>query len=181
MGWSPTVEVFRFRMYHCTVAELMPMNPRKPFSERPEVQKAAVRLFAGGKPRTLVIKLLAPHMYPEEWAENEPYALRMTRRKLRAWEESEWFRDAVYNASMVQLDADIPQIMRGMSRRARRRVDAARLVLEVTGRHNPRGQEQQPAVVQINFGGNLPRPSNRPQSLGPGDVEGEVVAEEDAE
>jgi hypothetical protein len=105
------------------------------------------------------------------------------RKKLRLWEETQWFRDAVYDYTMGISDMEIPRILSGVRRRAKAgRVDAARLVLEVTGRHNPRGQESAPAVVQISFGGTIPRPSNRTngqeiedQPNGPGLPQGEVV------
>jgi hypothetical protein len=136
---------------------------RKSLSERSNVQQAAVRLLASGKPRQTVVKLLAKHVYPVDWDRDPKMATRLMSRRLRQWEDREWFRDAVYHTTMIHLDADLPTIMRGMSRRAKRRVDAARLVLEVTGRHNPRGEAAPPAVVQINFGGALPRPASRPQ------------------
>jgi hypothetical protein len=139
-----------------------------------------VRLFADGKSRPTVAKMLARHMFPEEWARDPAMATRAARKKIRNWEESQWFRDAVYDQSVMRLDADVPQILRGMSRRAKRRVDAARLVLEVTGRHNPKGEAGTPAVVQINFGGTLPRPNNRPQ-LEEEVVDAEVVDEDEGE
>jgi hypothetical protein len=62
----------------------------------------------------------------------------------------------IYAAAIQNLDMDLPAILEGMSKKARTRVDAARLVLEVTGRHNPRGEQQPPNItVQI---ANLPRP-----------------------
>jgi hypothetical protein len=140
---------------------------------------AAIRLFAAGNTRPTVAKALVRHMYPDIWQEDRSLALRLTRKKLRAWEETTWFRDAVYDRAIAHTDSQLPQILRGMTNRAKRRVDAARLVLEVTGRHNPRGQEVQPAVVQIQFGGSLPRPNTRPQIEDGTVVEGEVVEETD--
>ena len=125
------------------------------------MQLAAIRLFAAGKPRNVVAKALARHMYPDIHREDPSLALRKTRKRLRSWEETEWFRNAVYDGALMDLDMGLPEILQGMKRRARRRVDAARLVLEVTGRHNPRGQETQPTVVQINMGGAMPRPASR--------------------
>ena len=148
-------------------------------SGRSPVQMAAVRLYSAGKTRNTVAKMLAPHMYPKLWYEDEQMALRLTRRKVRGWEESQWFRDLVYDATVARVDAQVPAILNGMARRARRRVDAARLTLEVTGRHNPRGQEVQPAVVQIQFGGTLPRPSTRPQIEDGETVDAEIVDEEE--
>lgn len=102
------------------------------------------------------------------------------RKRLRAWEETQWFRDAVYDYAVQKLDMAVPKIFNGLANRARRgRVDASRLVLEVTGRHNPRGEAQTPAVIQISFGGALPRPDNRPQLDSADSVDGEVVAEDE--
>jgi hypothetical protein len=147
-------------------------------SERSPIQLAAVRLYSAGNPRKTVAKALAPHMYPDIWYEDPSLARRKCYKHLRSWEESQWFRDMVYDATIARVDAQVPQILNGMAKRARRRVDAARLTLEVTGRHNPRGQEVQPAVVQIQFGGNLPRPNTRPQIEDGETVDGEVVEEE---
>jgi hypothetical protein len=147
-------------------------------SPRSPIQMAAVRLYSAGKGRSVVAKALAPHMYPDIWYENPAKARSLAYKKVRAWEESQWFRDLVYDHTVARVDAQIPQILNGMAKRARRRVDAARLTLEVTGRHNPRGGEVQPAVVQVNFGGILPRPSTRPQIEDGEAVDGEVVEEE---
>jgi hypothetical protein len=123
------------------------------------VQYAAVRLYSEGKSRRTVIELLAARAYPTL---DRQQAERVLRKRLRAWEETQWFRDAVYDGAMRETDMDIPRIMAGVRQRARRgRVDAARLALEVTGRHNPRGEESTPAVVQITFGGAVPRPGTR--------------------
>jgi len=166
-------------MYDVSVAVPAKKPSGKSLSERPKLQQTAVRLYSDGKSRSIVARMMAPYAYPEEYEDDPNYALRLMRKKLRSWEESQWFRDLVYDYSVAKLDSDVPQILRGMSRRARKRVDAARLVLEVTGRHNPKGEAGAPAVVQINFGGALPRPSNRPQLEEP--IDGEITAEEDDE
>jgi hypothetical protein len=147
------------------------------------LQHVAVRLYAEGKTRSTVAQLLGPRLYRDM---DEEDAVKAMRKKLRSWEETQWFRDAVYDYAIVQTDMDIPRIMAGVRSRARRgRVDAARLALEVTGRHNPRGQENAPAVVQISFGGAVPRPDSRVevgeaqlygrQELPP--IDGEVIEE----
>ena len=75
---------------------------------------------------------------------------------MRAWKNQTKFRDVIYEAALQKLDLELPAVLEGMSKKARTRVDAARLVLEVTGRHNPRGDAQPPNItVQI---ANLPRP-----------------------
>jgi hypothetical protein len=149
---------------------------KQSLSKRPDVQLAAIRLLGAGKTRAAVADILAPHVYPQIFPQDPREAKRRVRKKIRMWEETQWFRDAVYDSALADLDADLPQILKGMGKRARRRVDAARLALEVTGRHNPRGEQAAPTAIQINFGGALPRPGNRPQIEA---VDGEVVAEED--
>lgn len=115
-----------------------------------QLQRTAVALYAQGKSRHTVAGLLREHLGPQP------------KKQLRQWEETQWFRDAVYDASIVHTDLQIPTILRSVVRRAKRgRVDAAKLALEVTGRHSTRDTDGTPAVVNINFGG-LPRPSNRP-------------------
>jgi hypothetical protein len=115
-----------------------------------QLQRTVVELYARGRSRKSVIELLGDHLGPRPG------------RKLRHWEETQWFRDAVYDASIVHTDLQIPTILRGVVRRAKRgRVDAAKLALEVTGRHSTRDTDATPAVVNINFGG-LPRPASRP-------------------
>lgn len=148
------------------------------------LQHLAVRLYADGKTRTAIAELLAPRVFPKK---DPDEAKRLMRKRLRSWEETQWFRDAVYDYSMMEVDMDIPRILKGVRARARRgRVDAARLALEVTGRHNPRGQEQQPSVVQITFGGAVPRPNSREveeeaQLYGPQEphtaIDGQVIEE----
>jgi hypothetical protein len=142
------------------------------------IQQAAIRLFADGKPRPVVAKLLAPHVYPAEYARDPAVAASAMRRKLRAWEETEWWRDLVYDTAIEKVDADLPQVLKGMRQRAKRRVDAARLMLEVSGRHNPRGEAAVPAVIQINLAGAVPRPENR-QLDGPDVIDAEAVEEDE--
>jgi hypothetical protein len=80
----------------------------------------------------------------------------LARSKLRRWERTDSFRDLVYEHAVARADMEIPGILKGMTKRARGRVDAARLVLEVTNRHNPKGEQQVPNItVQI---ANIPRP-----------------------
>jgi hypothetical protein len=123
------------------------------------LEYVAVRMYAAGKRRLKVAEVLGPRFFPEL----EPLEARKRMvKRLRRWEETQWFRDWVWNYSMVESEMEIPTILRGVRSRAKRgRVDAARLVLEVTGRHNPRGEQSAPAVVQITFGGSVPRPGHR--------------------
>lgn len=67
------------------------------------------------------------------------------------------FRDRVYEVAVIQLDMSTPSILAGIGRKAKRgRVDAARLALEITNRHNPKG-DQSPTQVAVIFQ-DIPRP-----------------------
>lgn len=162
-------------------------RPKKALSG---AEYVAVRLYASGKTRSQVAKVLGPRLYGDL---DKVEAEKAMRKRLRQWEETQWFRDSVYDYAINLTDLDVPRILNGVRQRARRgRVDAARLVLEVTGRHNPRGEAAAPAVVQVNFAGAVPRPESRtiddgqeaqlygPQALPPADLEiedAEVVEE----
>lgn len=81
------------------------------------------------------------------------------RKKLRRWllASDPAFRDLVYEWAVVKVDLDTPKILAGITGKAKRgNVQAARLALEVTGRHNPKG-ENAPTQVVVAFTG-IPRP-----------------------
>jgi len=68
------------------------------------------------------------------------------------------FRDAVWNHIMIQADLASPSVVGGViAKAAAGRVDAARLVLELNGRHSPY-VEDKPAAINIVFNG-IPRPT----------------------
>jgi len=68
-------------------------------------------------------------------------------------------------------------ILTGIAKKAQRgRVDAARLALELTGRHNPKG-EQAPTQVAIIFQG-IPRPMADPKAIPP-TVDMEVTTDDE--
>lgn len=94
------------------------------------------------------------------------------RSKLRRWERKQAFRDMVYNTAVMEIDMNVPGVLQGVLKKARRgRVDAARLVLELTDRHNPKGDSSAPSVV-VHIDG-IPRPQVRQEQLNP-----DVVYEE---
>jgi hypothetical protein len=89
--------------------------------------------------------------------ENREKRLKMSRTKIRHWLQSQKMRDLLWEETMIGLDLDSPRIVRGISRKAQAgRVDAARLALELNGRHAPQ-TEVTPAQINIQFGG-VPRP-----------------------
>jgi Na+-translocating ferredoxin:NAD+ oxidoreductase RnfC subunit len=103
------------------------------------------------------------------------WQMQICRQRIRNWEKSQKFRDLVYQHAVVEADLNTPAILRGVAAKAKRgRVDAARLVLEVTGRHNPRG-EQAPTQIALVVNG-VPRPLMVEQAV---EAEASEVSEED--
>jgi hypothetical protein len=99
---------------------------------------------------------------------------RAARRWTRNWVRDEVFRAALYEWALMQVDLATPQILVGITNKAiAGRVDAARLVLELTGRHAP-NSEVQPAQIQIVMG-QVPRPTEADIEIG----EDEVVEVDD--
>ena len=93
--------------------------------------------------------------------------LRAARTKLKRWESQQAFRDLVWELAVVDLDLTTPSILRGVARSAKRgRVDAAKLALEITGRHVTKGDQTAPNIT-IAFAG-IPRPGL--QQIGDGEV-----------
>lgn len=79
-------------------------------------------------------------------------------KKIRSWmrDDSE-FRDLIYEIAVVELDLKTPLIFGGLAQSAMKgRVDAAKLALEITGRHT--SQAQTVTAVQINLR-NVDRPA----------------------
>jgi hypothetical protein len=122
--------------------------------EKDKVQLAAAKLYGEGFPRAQVVRILVDHLVPAT-SRHKPLEQKLSqaRHKLRRWEQTEEFRDLIYKHAVVQLDLATPGILKGVASKAKRgRVDAARLVLEITGRHDPKG-DQQPTQVAVVFQG----------------------------
>ena len=101
--------------------------------------------------------------------------LRQARNRIRAWARREDFRDLVWAAGLNNVDIQSGSILAGVTKKARAgRVDAARLALEVTGRHSPNA-EITPAVVQVVFT-DMPRPRREHLQQG-ADYDADVDAE----
>jgi hypothetical protein len=126
---------------------------------RPQLRAAAAQLYGRGMKRADVARNMAPYMRAPGFADNpfHPESLKYVRKILRGWERDAMFRDEVYASTLAELDLQVPDILEGVARQGKRgRVDAARLVLEVTGRHNPKG-DQTPTNITIQIA-NVPRP-----------------------
>lgn len=100
------------------------------------------------------------HLYPADGAaRTDEQKLSTCVHKLRRWEYSQEFRDLVYRYAVVDLDMDTPAILTSLGKRAKRgRVDAARLALELTGRHS-KDSENGPVNVTVNLA-NVARPES---------------------
>jgi hypothetical protein len=125
-----------------------------------EIRRAAAALYGQSYNRRRVAVVLLDHLVPVEGTNGrkrlKKERMRAALRKLRGFEREVAFRDMIYEAALLKVDMELPEVLEGMTKKAKTRVDAARLVLEVTGRHNPRGEQQAPNItVQI---ANLPRP-----------------------
>jgi hypothetical protein len=134
---------------------LIEPRPGSQTLEYDDVRMIAARLYGKGYNRMQIARILIDHLAPDEDAsitKRQKQALKT----LRQLEVKDWFRDLVYTQAVGEMDMKIPGILRAMAGRAKHRVDAARLILEVTGRHNPKGETQPPNItVQI---ANIPRP-----------------------
>lgn len=136
-----------------------------------EAKKAAARGLAQGFSARQVSKALAgrivplsPHTDPEKLAE-------AAYRKIRLWmRRDQAFRDLIFQEAVVSLDLKTPLILGGVAKAAQRgRVDAARLALEITGRHTSHEAPITNVQVVLN---NVARPTSNA-----GIIEGEVEEE----
>lgn len=137
----------------------------------------AAKLYGQGYARSKVARIMVNHLVPNGMDRPLEQRLSQARAKLRRWEGKDVFRDLIYSRAVVDLDLDTPAILRGLSKRAKRgRVDAVRLALEVTGRHNPKG-DSTPTQVVVAING-IPRPARHTDPREVLEIEGEVVDED---
>lgn len=157
--------------------ELEPHQARV-MSRRAQARTTAARLYSNGHSRHEVARLLAKHIIPFQPDMPVDRRLTLAIRKLKLWEFEQDFRDMVYEGSVVQLDMETPAILKGVARKAKGgRVDAAKLALELTGRHTSKG-EQAPTQIAIVLNG-VPRPQIAVPNQAAEVVEGTVEADED--
>jgi hypothetical protein len=146
---------------------------------RIEVQRTAARLYSQGYKRSQIARLLMTHLTPAMDGKPTEQRLSNARRKLRGWERSKKFRDYIYQLGIISADIEIPDVFKGVIKQAKKgRVDAARLMLEVTGRHSTKGERGDTTVV-VAFDGHIPRPV---RAIGNGDqdtVDGEAEEQYD--
>jgi hypothetical protein len=133
-------------------------KPSPKANEFTPVQMAALEMIARGEMMSDIVRRLQYHICGHE--PDRKKRLKKTRQRLRMWLSSQKFRDALWDEAVLQLDIDSPRILQGVSRKAQAgRIDAAKLALEITGRHAPNA-EVTPAQIHINFG-DIPRPQNQ--------------------
>jgi hypothetical protein len=137
--------------------------------DRDSVRRTAARMYGSGMKRSEIARAMVDYLVPnKEFADGlgRPLEQRLSqaRRKLTTWEKDEKFRDLIYNNAVVKLDLATPDVLKGLTRKAKRgRVDATRLLLELTGRHNPKGEQAPPQIAVVING--MPRPSRMPGSV----------------
>lgn len=119
----------------------------------------AAMMIAQGKPIGQVGKALVKYARPNP-AIPEKVRIRRTINRIRKLQRTrEDYRDFIYEQSLLRLEREIPDIFTGLTRKAKAgRVDAAKLILEVTGRHAPQ-TEVVPAHIHLNLTG-VPRPQD---------------------
>jgi hypothetical protein len=136
------------------------------------LQIQAATAYGHGMSRRQIAKAMLDSLTPTTVGQPEQIRMRRATRKLRIWEKKQQFRDQVYSGAIANVDMALPMVLNGVVGRARRgRVDAARLALEITGRHNPKGEQSAPMVVVAIDG--IKRP-------GPIQIEDGEVVEADA-
>jgi len=132
-------------------------NLPDPAEDRDVLRKHIAKLYGQGWKRADIAKAFHKHLIPAGRPTQEQY-LRAARNKLRSWERQPSFRDLVWDSGLTQMDLATPAILQGLTRSAKRgRVDAAKLALEITGRHVTKGDQTAPNIT-IAFAG-IPRPT----------------------
>lgn len=136
-----------------------------------------VQLYGQGVARRKVAALMLKFLAPPDGEADRSKRMRTAIKRLKQMEERKWFRDALWDHSMIQADLQTPQIIQGVVRKAKRgRVDAAKLALGLVGRYEEGPGVQQATQVNVVFGAEVPRPSNRSMER-----QGEADVVEDAD
>lgn len=134
--------------------------------DRDAVRETAAKMYGAGLKRSAIARALVDYLVPNGKERPLEQRLSQARNRLRNWERTESFRDMVYNLAVVKLDMGTPDVFKGLLKSGKKgRVDAARLILELTGRHNPKGDPTPPQIVVAING--MPRPGPVVASLRP--------------
>jgi hypothetical protein len=136
--------------------EISAGNLPEPLADRDTLRAHVAKLYGQGMRRPQIAKAMYRYLSVNSERPIEQ-RIRAARSKLKRWEREPAFRDLVWELAVVELDMDSPAILRGIARSAKRgRVDAAKLSLEITGRHVTKGDQTAPNIT-IAFAG-IPRP-----------------------
>ena len=151
----------------------------EPLDDREVLMRHCAKLYGQGLNRSQIARAMVKHLATNTERPREQQ-LQQVRAKLKRWEAKQEFRDMVWDLAVIELDMSTPAILRGIARSAKRgRVDAAKLALEVTGRHVTKGENVAPNIV-IAFN-DIPRPLRTPVQIAEATVvrEDEIEVEED--
>lgn len=149
--------------------ELTPLQKLTP------MQKRLVIWMATGKPAFKFANKYAQAIVPKHQG-SEQKLRKKARNRVQRWSRTETFRQALWDWSVADIDLSTPAILQGVvAKAAAGRVDAARLALEISGRHAP-NSDIQPAAIQIVMN-QVPRPSRSVEVI-EGEAE-EIVDTED--
>jgi hypothetical protein len=122
------------------------------------LERTVIELYGRGVRKRDVARILLNHLVPPDGELTKKERLRLAQRRLRAMEETKWFRDKLWDYALLRADLDTPAILAGVVRKAKRgRVDAAKLALGVVGRYEEKG-EVNATQVNVVFGSEVPRP-----------------------
>lgn len=139
------------------------------------IETAVVSLYARGMSRKQVASALVDRLGGRSTSYTRVDRVRIAIRKLKRLEKQQWFRDKLWEMAMIETDLGMVEVMKGITHEAKRgRVEAAKLVLDVTGRHTQSG-DRAPANIQIHFN-QLPRPERHRQV-----IEGVLLGEDEDE
>jgi hypothetical protein len=125
-----------------------------------DVRDVAARMYGLGFKRPQIASSMAHVLTPDG-------NVKTARRKLGRWEQEQEFRDQIWQYAVVKMDLELPEILKGVTKAAKRgRVDAAKLALSVTERHTDKSE--MPTEVTIRLAGTMPRPELKgPEDLPP--------------
>lgn len=160
------------------VAEANGTDTRTAMQKLDPIQKRLVLWVAKKKSHTEFARKNAKALVPKHDGSKQDL-MKKARARVRAVMVTQDFRDALWEWSLMGVDLAMPDITAGIIGKASAgRVDAARLAMEITGRHAP-NSEVQPAAIQIVLQ-NVPRPAVS-EEIVDGDAEEIVDGELDEE
>lgn len=153
-------------------------KPSNAVDEVTPIQMLVATQYARGATVAQLARKLAHLIRPD--VQDEDKQRQKSRSVIRKWLATEKMRNIIWQETLIQADLDSPQVVAAVGRKAKRgRIDAARLHLELTGRHAP-NTEITPAQVNVVFT-DLPRPTTEEEDDNTvvGDADEVVDVEED--